>query len=137
MEKYGDKTKLHPGMNFRIFRKILNKTQDELAAEMNVCKATVSNFERGYTYIKPNYLYYMYTTYGLNISWLMTGKGNIFSLEDGKPPADIVVNKKYLDLFEFMKIPDVEKAIMETLKKVKPIIEKEAEKKRKRRKEKE
>lgn len=137
MSRNVDKTKLHPGLNFRIFRKILNKTQDDLAAEMNVCKATISNFERGYTHIKPNYLFYMYTTYGLNISWLMTGKGNIFALEGGKPPSDIVVNKKYLEIFEYMKIPEVEKAIMETLEKVRPAIEKEEERKRKRRKEKE
>lgn len=116
--------KLHSGLNFRIFRKILNKTQDELAEEMKVSKATISNFERGITDIKPGYLHYLYTEYGLNINWLLTGRGKIFAHREGIPPGNVQINEKLYELFELMRIPEVENAILNALKELKPHIKK-------------
>ncbi|MCK5057263.1 MAG: helix-turn-helix transcriptional regulator [Candidatus Aminicenantes bacterium] len=119
MNYNANKTNLRPGLNFRLFRKILNKTQEELAAEMQICKSTISNFERGYTLIKPNYLHYLYAEYGLNIQWLFTGRGRTFARPGGKPPPGVKVNERFFELVELMKIPEVENAILQTLKEAK------------------
>ena len=119
MIKNVNKTIFRSGLNFRIFRKILDKRQEELAAEMQVCKSTISNFERGYTLIKPNYLHYLFTEYGLNIQWLLTGKGRIFASPGGKPPPGVRINERFFELVELMNIPEFEKAILQTLKEAK------------------
>lgn len=124
MSKNVNKTIFWPGLNFRLFRKILDKTQEELAAEMQICKATVSNFERGYTLIKPNYLHYLFTQYGLNIQWLLTGRGRVFAHPGGKPPSGLRINERFFELVELMNIPEVEKSIMQTLKEAKIKIKK-------------
>ena len=107
-------------LNFRLFRKILKKTQEELAAELGVCKATICNIERGATHVKINYLHYLHRKYGLNINWMLTGNGNVFV----KLNRGLSIDKRYSELFHLMKIPGIEKEILQTLIKAKDQISK-------------
>jgi len=108
-------------LNFRLFRKILKKTQEELAAELGVCKATICNIERGATHVKINYLHYLHRKYGLNINWMLTGNGDVFV--NGK--RGFSVDGRYSELFKLMKIPAVEEEILKTLVETKIQIGKE------------
>lgn len=109
-------------LNLRLFRKIIGKTQHELAADLDVSRSTISNIERGVTFIRVDYLDRMYRKFGLNINWLLTGKGNIFISKDQKLPAGVSINEKYFELFELMQIPAVEEEILKTLKEAKSLL---------------
>ncbi len=110
------KATIEPGLNFRLFRSVLGKTGEELGEELGVCKSTISNIERSVTLIKPEYLRYLWSEYGLNINWLLTGKGKMFVHDKPKSLEKIPVNQKYVELFQLMQISEIEKAVLETMK---------------------
>ncbi len=109
-------------LNFRLLRKILSKTQVQLAADLDVCRSTISNIERGVTFIKIEYLNRLYLKFGVNINWLLTGRGSMFVPKPQRPPGGIAINEKYFELFELMQIPALEKEILDTLKQAKSLL---------------
>lgn len=104
-----------PGLNFRLFRKILNKNQLEMADSLATSKSTISRIEQGKTAIKLEYLHALYAQFGLNINWLLTGRGSIFIPGMASESKAASINEKYFELFELMQIPGIETEIFHTL----------------------
>lgn len=66
------------GIRFKAFRLDQKKPQHVMANELKVHQSTITNIEHGTTFPKINYLFYFYEVYGLNINWLITGKGDMY-----------------------------------------------------------
>lgn len=65
------------GRRFRQFRWMINKSQWQLAEEIDIFQSIISNIESGKTFPRIVYLQFLNENYGLNINWLVTGKGDI------------------------------------------------------------
>ncbi len=107
------------GKLFKKFRKTIDKAQHKLASELNIGQGVISNIERGKCYPNFKYLNYLYKKYGLNINWLFTGKGEMFIREEGEI---FVTDQKYVELFNFMQVPDIEIQILAKLAETKIIF---------------
>lgn len=70
------KLKQEVGERFKSFRIHKKKSQKVLATELGVHQSTITNIEKGEAFPKVNYLNYLYEEYGLNLNWLVTGKGS-------------------------------------------------------------
>lgn len=125
-----DKLKKEMGKRFREFRKILYMAQHQLASELGVFQSTITNVELGKTFPNCAYMYHFYEKYGLNIHWLFTGEGQKFVLPRSKVlellpgwGATVISGNSdytdYLDLLKYMKIPEVERIILDKLTELK------------------
>jgi transcriptional regulator with XRE-family HTH domain len=111
------------GTRFKRFRESIEKTQAQLAKELNVYQSTITNIEMGKTFPGIRYLHYFQDKYRLNINWMLNGRGEILMTdEDLLPKAPSRINchvpasdskyKNYLKLMELMRVPLVEQIIM-------------------------
>lgn len=65
-------------------RKNFFKNQTDMASIFNVSKQTISDYERGRTFPKPDILEKLTTEYNINLNWLLTGKGNMLLTDTEK-----------------------------------------------------
>jgi transcriptional regulator with XRE-family HTH domain len=125
-----DTLKKDIGDRFRRFRVTLNKTQAQLAEEMDIYQSTITNIECGKTFPRTWYLKYFYRKYSLNSNWLLTGQENMILRRDQKFPKtmtvlechikeDDPVYEKYIDLLDYMEVPEVEYVILARLTELK------------------
>lgn len=72
-------TELKVGNRFKLFRKTVDRRQSELAEDCNINRSTISLIENNV--IKPNAktVTILAKEYKLNIHWLYTGEGNMFT----------------------------------------------------------
>lgn len=71
----------YEGKRFRLFRKELGKTQEQMAKELQVPQSRISVIERGKGQITESQLKYLYDEYGLDGRWLRKGYGTMFETE--------------------------------------------------------
>jgi len=111
------------GKRFRLFREAIEKTQAQLAKELNVYQSTITNIEMGKTFPGLRYLNYFQNLYRLNVNWMLNGLGEIFMTEEDmlpKSPSKLNCHvlasdsryKQYLKLMELMQVPVVEGIIL-------------------------
>lgn len=138
MSKEKTSIKKDVGLRFCQFRKAINKTQQQLADELEIYQSTITNFEQGKTFPNLNYLYHFNEQYGLNITWLITGKGDMVMkdyqitasaprmLDSGlQHHTDDI--KKYTELLYLMDIPIIEQIIMAKFLELKTLLKDEIE----------
>jgi len=77
MSKEKTSIKKDVGVRFSRFRKQINKTQQQLADELGIYQSTITSFEKGKTFPNLKYLFHVHEKYGLDITWLITGKGDM------------------------------------------------------------
>lgn len=59
-------------------RKILNKSQEDLARDLNITKQAISNMEHSKSSPSIALLTKLLTDYGININYIVAGVGEIF-----------------------------------------------------------
>ena len=69
-------------------RQLLNKSQQELANELNITKQAISNIETGKCAAGLNLLSKLLIDYGVNLNYIIGGKGSVF-LTDEKTSASL------------------------------------------------
>ncbi len=74
---------MNAGLRIKKVRQLLNKSQQELADELNITKQAVSNIETGKSAAGLNLLSKLLIDYGINLNYIIGGVGSIF-LEDEK-----------------------------------------------------
>ncbi len=114
------------GTRFKAFRIDKKKAQHVLAGELNVHQSTITNIEHGTTFPKISYLFYFYAKYGLNINWLITGKGDMYlgGQKDGKQTEKIYlpqldygnpIYNQYAELAHLVQVPAIEQVLLAKL----------------------
>jgi transcriptional regulator with XRE-family HTH domain len=134
------KQKKEIGGRFNEFRKLIGKTQTQLANELNVGQSTIAIIESGTTFPSTKYLIYLHHHYHLNPTWLIFGTGLEFvkkkemeqkSWMKSMLPCHIgnksPMYKKYLELMDLMRIPLIEQVIMGKLTELKLVAKEEIE----------
>jgi len=127
------------GKRFRRFRDAIKKTQTDLARELSVYQSTITNIEVGKTFPNMKYLIYFLHTYGLNPTWLLSNKGDIFIKVDEQPtendsllichiPKKDPRYKKYVELIDLMEVPEVEQIILAKIVELKVFAKEEIKK---------
>lgn len=109
------------GFRFLLFRKAIQKTEKQLASELNIQESTINEIENGSTYPKITWLHYLYENYRLDINWLLTQNGRMFTKES-RPGKNDSPEQKYAELIELMQVPAVEQAINATLTKLRALL---------------
>jgi transcriptional regulator with XRE-family HTH domain len=138
MTKEKKSIKKDVGARFNQFRKKLNKTQQQFANELSIYQSTITNFEQGRTFPSLNYLFHFHERYGLNITWLITGKGemifkdyqilnNAASISDRSPGYTPQDQKSHHQLLYLLEIPVFEQIIMAKFLEVKKLLKDEIE----------
>ncbi len=126
------------GLRFSQFRKAINKTQQQLADELEIYQSTITNFEQGKTFPNLSYLYHFSERHGLNINWLITGKGDMIfkeyrltptalSVREGMPLFDSADPPTYSEILCLLEIPIIEQIIMAKFLELKTLLKNEIE----------
>ena len=138
-KKTNPSIKKQTGKRFRQFRESINKTQNQLAKELNVYQSTITNIEVGKTFPNIKYLVHFHETYNLNPTWLMTGQGDVFvrieerisaaaSLLPCHVPKKSPKYESYVELMEHMQVPEIEQIILAKLVELKVFAKDEIKK---------
>jgi len=87
------------GKRFKDFRKLIGKTQKEIAAEADMSQANIAKIEKGEIFPNLEILIYLYGKHNLNIHWIISGNGEaILSQRDyGEYTQDMNELLFYLD----------------------------------------
>ena len=131
-----DANKVKIGARFKVFREIIDRTPEELAADLDTPVSEIKAIEEGRIFPKIVYLYYFYGHYGLNINWLIGNVGTMFAKKNPRKLAERFASKptsepagqrknEYLELLELMEIPVIRDSIMATLLEIKTLLKKE------------
>ena len=72
----------HIGIRFKNVRKILNKSQDELALDLGITKQAISNIENSKCMPSLTILSKLLVDFDININYLIAGIGEIFVKKD-------------------------------------------------------
>ncbi len=107
-----ERVKREMGLRFYLFRKAIKKSREVLAQELNTSLSNICDIESGQAYPGILLLYALFSLYSLNLNWLTLGKGLMFNC---KSPY----KESYAGLFDSMKVPCVERMILEELTKAK------------------
>jgi transcriptional regulator with XRE-family HTH domain len=102
------------GERIRKLRKIVGLTQIQFGKILKTPDSNIRKWEKGEALPNVEKLLLMQQNFGVNLNWLLTGKGKMFLEED----RDNRIDKEILNLLN--NEPDVEKkkALLEFLKKV-------------------
>jgi transcriptional regulator with XRE-family HTH domain len=137
-----DVRKVEVGVRFKVFREIIDRTPEQLAAELEIPKSEIDSVEEGLLFPDIAYLHYLYENYGLNINWMIGKVGSMFAKNDPQKLGKIYAAKalvkigesrfkQYRELMELMEIPAVEQSIMATLLEIKTLLKKQGREKNK------
>jgi DNA-binding XRE family transcriptional regulator len=110
------------GLRFKKFRDSLDKTQTELAEQLEVYQSTITNIEVGKTFPGLKYLNFLGEFYGLNADWIVNGRGEMIG---NYFPFPLELVKKYSALLNLMQIPVVAQLMLARLEEVKVIAREE------------
>lgn len=138
------------GLRFKEFRNGINKSQGELARELNTYQSTITNYELGKTFPRILFLKYFRERYALNINWLITGNNDMFIPREKKTTEkkpgkykSILYTKfepndprifLYQELIDLMRKPEIEQIIFAKIMELKLIAKDEIEEFRKKNK---
>jgi len=131
-----DTLKKDIGNRFRRFRETIKKTQAQLAEELDIYQSTITNIECGKTFPRIWYLKYFNRKYNLNSNWVITGQENMILRKDQKFPETITAlechikeedptYEKYIDMLNYMEVPEVENVILARLTELKSLFREE------------
>lgn len=68
----------HIGIRIKNIRKLLNKSQEQLAAELNLTKQAISNIETSKSLPSMALLSKLLVDYDVNLNYVVSGMGDIF-----------------------------------------------------------
>ena len=71
-------------IRLRKFRKEVGKTQQELAARLDISVTTWSSYETDRSGVPIDVMIRLASEYRLNLHWLLTGEGDMFGTGGGK-----------------------------------------------------
>jgi|GEM_PF-5969080 len=83
---------------FSIIRKKLRLSQQQIAEELGVRQASISDIERGKIEISNKIILLLHKKYNISIDWIYTGKGDIFiEKSDNTQKEDKYISEKETD----------------------------------------
>ncbi|MBQ9246560.1 helix-turn-helix transcriptional regulator [bacterium] len=86
------------GKRIKELKIALKLTSGEIAAKLDIPVRTIGSYERDEAQPGPKFLSALITILGVNINWLLTGKGNMFLSE--KAEYDLAYISKMQDKFK-------------------------------------
>jgi hypothetical protein len=126
MEDNLQKYKKEIGNRFRIFRQLVLRTRTEFAEEASLPEEYIAQIEWGT--VLPGILSteFFYKEYGLSITWLVSGEGNIFYKHGTRTPRHAYsIDKKlhyedpefhqYLGVVKQLQIPETKQQLLEIM----------------------
>jgi hypothetical protein len=84
-----EEVKLAVGERFKLFRQVLFQSIPEMGEESGMPPDLIQLIEMGILAPDLLSLEYFFREYCLNLTWLVTGKGNIFFAKGPKTPVDV------------------------------------------------
>jgi transcriptional regulator with XRE-family HTH domain len=131
-----DACQVETGVRFRIFRDIIDRTREQLAAELDIPASAIEDIETGRCFPKIIYLHYLSEKYNLDINWMVGKPGDMFTVNDRPklipldPPPPPPRNeepspKKHIELLELMELPIIKESIMAALLEIKTLLKKQ------------
>ena len=69
---------MNPGQRIKKVRQLLNKSQQDLANELNLTKQAISNIETGKCAANLSLLNKLLIDYNINLNYIIAGIGDIF-----------------------------------------------------------
>ncbi len=109
-----NKLKDEIGLRFKKIRETINKSQKELAVELNVHQSSISQIESGLIFPSFATVHYLAEKYQISSNWLINGAGTI-TIQDNDLFSLIRkgenIDDRYINLLLMMQDPDVEKLI--------------------------
>ena len=123
MKKFNN-LKIDIALRFKLFRKLIKKSQQELADELGVHQSTITNIEKSNIFPNMQFIHKLCLDYDLNANWLITGKGEMFLTKENKLLTQSVKkDKDILELIEIIEnIPEIRQIIFAELTKAKAIF---------------
>ncbi len=104
------------GQRLKFFRKTLDKTQPDLAVELNISIAMVSKYENGTHYIPNEVPRYLHKKYDMNYSWFFDGVGKITVNATEKKSMLVDINSlQDIQMMQSAKITSMEKTLYRLL----------------------
>lgn len=82
------------GIRFATFRQMVAKSRSEFAEEADLPTEYISQIEMGTILPGIISMEYFYREYGVNLTWLVTGNGNIFQSRGPRTPKDAYSQNK-------------------------------------------
>lgn len=70
------------GLRLKQIRKLLGKSQEEIANELGLTKQAISNIEHSKSSPNIPLLHKLLVDYGVNINFIISGNGNIFTKDE-------------------------------------------------------
>lgn len=118
------------GDRFRIFRQLVLKTRREFADEASLPEEYIAQIEWGAVIPGILSIEYYYKEYGLNLTWLVSGDGNIFYKKGPRTPhhayqIDTKMDyrdaefQEYLAIVKQMQIPEMKQDLISMMKHIK------------------
>lgn len=119
-------------VRLRNLRHIRNLSQNEFIRDLSVSKPTYVRYEAAEMMPKIAFLQELYVHFNVDLTWLITGLGEMFVSNTLVEPPHIYseknIPKKYVELFRLMEIPEIELSILMELEKAKRIFKSKVEK---------
>ncbi len=123
MGKFDMKKQKEIGFRFLLFRKAIQRTEEQLAGELGTQKEEITKIEAGEIAPRIVYLNYLHNTYHLDINWLLTKYGSMFII--GSEPGNRMEKQteKYGELLSLMQVPVIGTAMSRALSEIKALLE--------------
>lgn len=90
------------GERLRSWRRSMRLTQNDLATQMGVNKATLRRYELGLNALTTSHLTLLYS-HGVNMNWLLTGEGGMLREDSPEPPEISAAEKRINELAEALR----------------------------------
>jgi transcriptional regulator with XRE-family HTH domain len=97
MHSQVDEYKKGIGRRFGVFRQLVMKTQQEFADEASLPMEYINQIELGNILPGIISIEFFYSHYGLDLSWLVSGHGNIFNRRAPQTPIYAIQLDRLLD----------------------------------------
>jgi transcriptional regulator with XRE-family HTH domain len=117
---------LDVGNRIRLFREMIDMSREEMAHLIEKENFYIEEIENGNTLAEVDDYYILFKNYGLNLNWVSSGEGRMFSKKgpDTNDISFLIGNalspekpnlKEYKELFTLMEIPSVEKFMLDNV----------------------
>ena len=90
------------GERLRAWRRSMRLTQNDLATQLDVNKATLRRYELGLNALTTSHLTLLYS-HGVNMNWLLTGEGGMLRADSPSPIEVSPAEKKINELAEALR----------------------------------
>jgi transcriptional regulator with XRE-family HTH domain len=115
------------GERLKEIRFVLRLRQGEFADKMGISQGALSDFERETKPMAERYVKLICLTFGVNETWLRTGKGEMFLPPPPEPPASVIIDGRTLEPDEQELLDIYDQLITDTKKEIRDYVQEKLE----------